>query len=70
MRLVLLIFVFTAFASASINAEVKLLFSALSEVLDFIESHYYQVNFDGLLGVVIAECKFINLLEVAVNFRF
>lgn len=70
MRLVFLVCVFTSFASASINTDVKLLVSALSEVLDFIDSHYYEINFDGLLGVVIAECKLINLLEVVVNFRF
>lgn len=50
--LILIISVTTAF-----DENIKILISALFDVLNFVESHYYQINFDGLLGVVIAECK-------------
>lgn len=37
--------------------DVQLLLNGLQDVLNFMEAHYNEINFDGLLGVVIAECK-------------
>lgn len=39
------------------KTNTKLVIDVLAQVLNFMEKHYYEINFDGLLGVVIAECK-------------
>lgn len=36
----------------------------LSKVLTFVEKRYYQINFDGLLGIVLAQGKYKNMLQI------
>lgn len=63
MKVFLVLFLFNAFLSAVFTTsntqhtsnQAKTLITTLNKVLSFVDQHYEQINFDGLLGVVFAE---------------
>lgn len=62
MFLISYIYISLVLAAYRNEDEKKSVIETLTDVLDFIEKHYYEINFDGLLGVVIAECEYLTAI--------
>lgn len=57
-------------ASEDLYQSIQILLDALSHIVNFMDEHYYEINFDGLLGVVIAECKLLVFVLNSLIFTF